>query len=397
MRKSALGRAAPWAAALIYLAAGLEVIIMITPFTVYFYSVYAPVLRWLESSPLTAWLTAFFLPHITYTGDPLLALLTYLAPTLFGLGLAIFFVCAFQVYSAKLFRRGVVSGGLYRRVRHPQYLGLAIAGLGLLLYWPRFIILVLYLAMLFVYYALARHEERRMTSRYGEGYRRCLEGTSMFLPGNPGGRLFAVLRRLVPGRAGAMATLAVAVFAVGLFTAAALRAYSRARVPFIAGRDMAVVSLSEASATEMHRLLDLVEEDPRVGLRLSELDGEPTLVAYAFPQDYMMQHLIADLGEHESHHGGGESGGVVAVLKHLAEMYALRPFRQLQAGASAPKRVIVTEALAPDGRPAAAKRALDAGVLRYPLFFVDIEEERVTMVMETPRRHTWGTIPVPAF
>ena len=219
----------------------------------------------------------------------------------------------------------------------------------------------------------------------------------MFMPGNPGRRLFAVLRRIVPDRAWAMATLAVAVFAVSLFAAAALRAYSRARVPIVAGGAMSVVSLTEASATEMHRLVDLVEGNPRVGLRLSELDGEPTLVAYAFPREYMMQHLIADLGEHEAHHGGGESGGVVAVLKHLGEMYALQPFRQLQAGGSVPKRVIVTEALTPDGRPAPAKRALDAGVLRYPLFFVDIEGEQVTMVMETPRRHTWGTIPVPAF
>ena len=40
---------------------------MVTPFTLYFYSVYAPVLTWLERSPWTAWLTAFFLPHITYS------------------------------------------------------------------------------------------------------------------------------------------------------------------------------------------------------------------------------------------------------------------------------------------------------------------------------------------
>ncbi|NIR99007.1 MAG: hypothetical protein GWO39_12945, partial [Gammaproteobacteria bacterium] len=103
-----LSKIGPWAAALIYLAAGLEVIIMITPFTVYFYSVYAPILRLLESSPLSAWLTAFFLPHISYTGDALLVGLMYLAPILFGVGLAIFFICAVQVYSAKLFRKGVV-------------------------------------------------------------------------------------------------------------------------------------------------------------------------------------------------------------------------------------------------------------------------------------------------
>ena len=147
----------PWAAFLFYLAIALEVIVMVTPFTAYFYSIYAPILNRLESNPLTAWLTAFFLPHISYTGDPILTALAYLGPILFGLGMAIFFICAFQVYSAKLLKKGVVSRGLYARIRHPQYLGLGIAGLGLLLYWPRFIIMILYLTMLFVYYLLARN------------------------------------------------------------------------------------------------------------------------------------------------------------------------------------------------------------------------------------------------
>ncbi|MBI2291542.1 MAG: hypothetical protein HYU73_14665, partial [Betaproteobacteria bacterium] len=91
----------PWAAFVFYLAIALEVVVMVTPFTAYFYSIYAPVLNWLESNPLTAWLTAFFLPHISYTGDPILTALAYLGPILFGLGLVIFFVCAYQVYSAK--------------------------------------------------------------------------------------------------------------------------------------------------------------------------------------------------------------------------------------------------------------------------------------------------------
>ena len=45
----------PWAVFLFYLAVGLEVIIMVTPFTDYFYSLYAPVLNRLEANPSTAW------------------------------------------------------------------------------------------------------------------------------------------------------------------------------------------------------------------------------------------------------------------------------------------------------------------------------------------------------
>src|SRR3972149_11690217 len=109
MQSRKLESIGPWAAAFFYLAIALEVIVMITPFTVYFYSLYAPILNRLEASPWTSWLTAFFLPHISYTGDPILTTLAYLGPVLFGLGLAIFFACAFQVYSAKLLTEGGVS------------------------------------------------------------------------------------------------------------------------------------------------------------------------------------------------------------------------------------------------------------------------------------------------
>ncbi len=47
------GRVAWGAALFFYLLVAFEVIIMVTPFTLYFYSVYAPVLTWLERvSPL---------------------------------------------------------------------------------------------------------------------------------------------------------------------------------------------------------------------------------------------------------------------------------------------------------------------------------------------------------
>lgn len=49
------------------------------------------------------------------------------------------------------------------------------------------------------------------------------------------------------------------------------------------------------------------------------------LVAYLVPQEYMMAHLIADLGEHEAHHGKAGEQGALAVMKHLGEMYGLKP------------------------------------------------------------------------
>ncbi len=55
----------PWVVPiLIYAAATLEMIIMVTPFAAYFYSVYTPLLHGLEASAATAWLPQFFLPHL---------------------------------------------------------------------------------------------------------------------------------------------------------------------------------------------------------------------------------------------------------------------------------------------------------------------------------------------
>ncbi len=394
---------ATWAAALLfYLLVALEVIIMVTPFTVYFYSIYAPVLNRLESSPWTAWATAFFLPHITYTGDPLLVALAVAAPLLVSAGLAIFLVAAAQVYGAKLFRRGVVSGWLYSRVRHPQYLGLAIAGLGLLLYWPRFFILVAYVSMLFVYLLLARNEEARMLRKFGEGYASYLRRTAMFLPGGPGARIYALIAQGFAARGVRLLGLYVGALAVAVAAAFGLRAYSISRVPVFYGRDLVAVSTSPTSADGVAGLIRTALDSPEVAPYLAKFHRTSghTLVAYVLPQDYMMQHLLADQAEHEAHHGRGEQGGFGAILAHLGEMYLLKPMRQLRAGQWLPeKRVIFTEPREASGAVAPPDRVLSTDVTRIPLFFADLDAAagKVTLVMETPRRHAWGDVPVPAF
>ncbi len=390
----------PWAAFVFYLAIALEVVVMVTPFTVYFYSIYAPVLNWLESNPLTAWLTAFFLPHISYTGDPILTALAYLGPILFALGLIIFFVCAYQVYSAKLLRRGVVSGGLYAWIRHPQYLGLGIAGLGLLLYWPRFIILVLYLSMLVVYYLLARNEEWRMERKFGDAYRNYKSQISMFLPGEPGGKIFAWLTGGSKRKGWALATVYLLVLATGVGLAFGLRSYSKARVPTITENGIVAVSLSGLPKGGVQDALRASLESAEVKELAGKYHNRPdhALVAYLVPQEYMMAHLIADLGEHEAHHGRAEEQGALAVMKHLGEMYGLKPLRQLRDGrTSRERRIIFTEALASDGKSVPPRRALDVDVLRYPLFIAELNGTEVAQTMEVPRRHAWGNIPVPAF
>ena len=151
-------------AVLMYFVIALEVLIMISPFAAFFYAVFNPVLLFLARWPESRWLAAFFLPHMVLPPGLFLKAIRVAGSVLFVGGTLIFLVCAGQVYSGKLFRRGPVSGGLYRWIRHPQYLALSLAGLGLAILWPRFLTIVLWTVMVGLYVLLARDEERRMVN-----------------------------------------------------------------------------------------------------------------------------------------------------------------------------------------------------------------------------------------
>ncbi|MCZ7380915.1 MAG: isoprenylcysteine carboxylmethyltransferase family protein [Candidatus Methanoperedens sp.] len=76
----------------------------------------------------------------------------------------------------------LVIGGIYRYVRHPQYLGLIILTVGLLIQWPTIITLAMWPVLVLMYYRLAKREEREATEAFGERYEEYKRDTPMFLP-----------------------------------------------------------------------------------------------------------------------------------------------------------------------------------------------------------------------
>ena len=115
----------------LYFVIALEVLIMISPFAAFFYAAFNPVpalpcARWAA----TRWLAAFFLPHMVLPPGLFLKAVRVAGSVLFVGGALVFLACAAQVYFHKLLRRGPALGGLYRWIRHPQYLALALTGLG---------------------------------------------------------------------------------------------------------------------------------------------------------------------------------------------------------------------------------------------------------------------------
>jgi protein-S-isoprenylcysteine O-methyltransferase Ste14 len=76
----------------------------------------------------------------------------------------------------------LVTGGIYKYVRHPQYTGIFIALFGQLIHWPTVVTLLLFPVIVGAYYHLARKEEKAMISKFGETYRAYMQSVPMFFP-----------------------------------------------------------------------------------------------------------------------------------------------------------------------------------------------------------------------
>jgi len=78
--------------------------------------------------------------------------------------------------------RGLVTGGIYKYIRHPQYTGIFLIITGWMFRWINPTILVMYPILLILYYRLARREEKHVLNEYGDAYLIYKESTPMFFP-----------------------------------------------------------------------------------------------------------------------------------------------------------------------------------------------------------------------
>ena len=74
----------------------------------------------------------------------------------------------------KIHRAGdkLATDGIYRIIRHPQYLGFILITTGMLIHWPTLLTLVMFPILLGSYLHLAKKEGRELAGRFGEEYQR---------------------------------------------------------------------------------------------------------------------------------------------------------------------------------------------------------------------------------
>lgn len=286
-------RSALLASAAFYLLIAFEFFYMASPFAAYLYGVYGPGLRFASSHPSLAWLGRVFLPHLAVdTRSLLLDARESVGGVLFGVGLLGFAAGAAQVYYHKLARKGVVLGGVYDYVRHPQYAALAVSGLGMLLLWPRYVVLVAYVGMLFVYRGLAGLEEKECEERFGEAYRQYSRSTHRFVPFSLPFALPPVPRSRLAGAASWLAVFAAAM-ALSVGAAHLLSRWSVGQLYALFDPDAAYVCLTKVDDDELRGMRDaaLASDQVQEVLSSAGVGAGTRLVVYVLPAHWYVAEI----------------------------------------------------------------------------------------------------------
>ena len=388
-----------------YCLIGVEIIIMISPFAMYFYSVYGPVLQFFASSPYLSWTTEFFLPHMVFTHDPVIVWISYLQ-VLLVIGLLLFFSAAIPLYYGRFTNKGVVQFSFYSKIRHPQYLFLAISGFGLLLYWPRFIILIMYVTMLFIYYLLARNEEWRMKQEAPGIYENYMKKSSMFLPGEPGGKIYSVLFGWIrPKWFGLFVTYCLTLM-LSISLALGIRAYTVGKLQTIPSETITFLSVFPRPADEIKDLYRTIVSSEEFQKAVAE--GEQANLAYIFPGDFFLTALVTDKDRRFSDdiierfpevlewHQHKFSGGLGKFFRIFHSF--LTTFGSMETDYDV-ERFVFVRVENSQGELVPADELFIIGAKRRPVLIVDVDafDNEVLSVISTSGEHKWGSMPMPSF
>lgn len=98
------------------------------------------------------------------------------------LGVGLFIQGWRELYRARQ-QNQLVTTGLYRFVRHPQYTGLFIGLFGEgVVHWPTLFSISILPLIILAYFLLSRNEEKKVLAQFGEDYQSYQKRVPMFIP-----------------------------------------------------------------------------------------------------------------------------------------------------------------------------------------------------------------------
>jgi protein-S-isoprenylcysteine O-methyltransferase Ste14 len=370
----------------VYIVILFEMIYMSTPFAIFFYSVYRLPLQFLNESSATSWLVQNIFPHFTQTNSVVINSLLYASWPLMGIGLAMFLISFIQLYWARFRKKGVVVAGLYRFIRHPQYVAWSIFGLGIAIFWSRMIVILMYISMLFVYYLLAKSEERECLEKYGDSYRRYYQKTGRFLP-RINKNIPDHLRQILPPKGVKRIGALMAVYLLAMLSTGALglyvRSYSLSRISSGVWDNAAIISTAPMGKSQMTKIVSLAANDTDAKHRLGQIVDPATtsLLIYIVPLEWR----IPELGMEPEQAGHRRHG-----FNPTTHMNPTDFDRNLY-------KVLFSEAGVDDG--VEGKDIISKARYQKPLLLVklNLQTNRVIAIETPPDQGKYADIPVPIF
>ncbi|MFZ6031444.1 MAG: methyltransferase family protein [Chloroflexota bacterium] len=363
-----------WAVFAFYLLIAFEFLYMASPFAVYFYAAYRPGLTLLASLPAVAWSSTFFLPHIVVeTSSPWIDAHNVIGAIMFLVGLLAFAACAGQVYYHKLTRRAEVTGGLYRYIRHPQYAAFILSSFGMLILWPRFLALILFVTMVFVYYFLARLEERECEEKFGRSYIDYKERTGMFLPAKlnlPTG-LPSLPRAGLP-RVLAIVVLYAASLSIAILLGYGIKRWALNSLYAAYSPGAAYISIAEMEPATLERIAAIACSSDEVQRRLALAGPQARFINYVAPTEWFVSEIPMNDGR-----------GHILPQDYDRNQY----------------KVIFTLAQIPAGRLAEGQQILLWAVHKTPVVevWVDLSGGKVSKILAAPETVQYDGLPVPIY
>ena len=402
---------------IVFFIMAFEVMIMISPFAFFFYSVFNPIFRWLDAYAMTRWLTHFFLPHMVLPPTLLLKIIRISGSVLFILGCITFIICALQVYLGKIFKWGIARRGIYRFVRHPQYSSLGIWGVGMTILWPRFIVLVTLSIMFILYYFLAKDEERRMTAQYGNSYSEYMRNTGMFFPRIMKSKITSSVPISAFNTKKIVALLSVVTIVIG--AGFVCRVVTLNSLYLKSKENVTLISIMPEDNEKEPAILNAIQYG---GIEF--LNQDKDYLGYEMPVDYIMQGMIANTGGefhlYKQHH---TVGLIIDWVLHPFEHLRRSPFAQMAKMKNVDpvmarrhhcplginnkkmdcnnceyRRVIFVEVDNPSKNHMSGKKLFGFDTRRIPVGFIDINTKTGEIINKkrVDSKTAWSNVPTPA-
>jgi protein-S-isoprenylcysteine O-methyltransferase Ste14 len=373
------GKSAFWTIAVFYMLVAFEFFYMASPFAIYFYSVYKPGLNVINNSPGFAWLVSFFLPHIvTDTSSPLINNVGIIGAVLAGIGLLAFCIGAGQVYYYKLTRMGAVTGGIYNYIRHPQYVSLVICSFGLLLLWPRYLALIMFVTITFAYYILARIEEKECEKKFGMTYLEYKNRTNMFIPFRlPSVNNSHFILRSKSSKIFAFSGLFLVVMTLSLVLARLFQHKSIDSLYTSYSKDADYISLCRIEPGSLNDIIKIACENKEVASRIDSagIGPDSKFLNYVLPAGWYVSEIpmnpVSDAGCHSTSSGFKKS--IYKIVFTKAHLLVNRDFQ---------------------GKDIILHTAMKTPVVEV---WVDLETKKVVAIKNPPQKINYQNIPVPVY